>query len=100
MAIISLSLSGHRDSPAILTLALVLHAIIARKPLMSNLLLALSFISKFFGISLLPLFRKRARWPYMARAIWPVSAPRGRLALDMPSRPVNSVRLSKLKTLS
>lgn len=64
--IVSFSLSGHHDSLAILTLMLALLAIIARKPLMSNLLLALSFVSKFFSIIFLPLFLKRTRWSYLA----------------------------------
>lgn len=64
--IVSFSLSGHHDSLAILTLMLAFLAIIARKPLMSNLLLALSFVSKFFAIVFLPLFLKRTRWAYGA----------------------------------
>lgn len=64
--VVSFSLSGHHDSLAILALMLALLAIIARKPLMSNLLLALSFVSKFFAIVFLPLFLKRTRWAYGA----------------------------------
>lgn len=63
MVIISFSLSGRRDSLPIPTVALAHPAIIARKPLMSNLLLGLSFISKFFAIGFPPRPLKPARWP-------------------------------------
>lgn len=56
-----LSLPSHQDSLAIFTLMLSPLAIIARKPLMSNLLLAPSFVSKLFAATFRPMFLKRRR---------------------------------------
>lgn len=63
---ISFALCGHHDSLAIFTLMLANLFIIARKPLASNMFLALSFVSKFFALLFLPLFLKRSRWRYAA----------------------------------
>ncbi|MGH9449920.1 MAG: glycosyltransferase 87 family protein [Terriglobia bacterium] len=60
--LISFSLSGHYDSLAILALMLAVLLIIAHKPLLSNVLLALSFVSKFFAVLFLPLLLRRKRW--------------------------------------
>ncbi|MGH9396388.1 MAG: hypothetical protein ACRD18_06000 [Terriglobia bacterium] len=62
--LVSFSLCGHHDSLAILTLMLAVLSIIARKFLLSNLLLAFSFVSKFFALLFLPFFLKRTRWTY------------------------------------
>ncbi|MDE3181184.1 MAG: hypothetical protein KGM47_16190, partial [Acidobacteriota bacterium] len=62
--LISFSLSGHNDSLAILALLLSLLAIIARKPLWSHLLLAVSFVSKFFALLFLPAYAKKTRRSY------------------------------------
>lgn len=62
--VVSFALCGHHDSLAIFTLMLANLFIIARKPLLSNAFLALSFVSKFFALLFLPLFIKRSRWSY------------------------------------
>ncbi len=60
--LVSFSLCGHQDSLAIFTLMLAHLFIIRRKPVLSNVFLALSFASKFFALLFLPLFLKRPRW--------------------------------------
>ena len=60
--LVSFALCGHQDSLAIFTLMLAHLLIISRKPLLSNVFLALSFASKFFALLFLPFFLKRPRW--------------------------------------
>src|SRR5437762_3818780 len=64
--IISFALCGHHDSLAILTLLGANLFIIGGRPAMSIAFLALSFLSKLFAGALLPVFLRRARWPFAA----------------------------------
>jgi hypothetical protein len=65
--VVSFAMSGHHDSLAILTLLVSILFIIGRRAALSIVLLALSFLSKFFAGLLLPVFLsslRRARWAY------------------------------------
>jgi alpha-1,6-mannosyltransferase len=65
--VVSFAMSGHHDSLAILTLLVAVLFIIGRRPALSIVLLALSFLSKFFAGLLLPVFLsslRKARWAY------------------------------------
>lgn len=64
--VVSFALDGHHDSLAILTLLAAILLIISRRRLLSITFLALSFLSKFFALLLLPVFLKRTRWIYAA----------------------------------
>jgi hypothetical protein len=57
---------GHHDSLAIFTLLAAILFIILRKPALSLTFLALSVISKFFSVLLLPIILRRARAAYAA----------------------------------
>jgi hypothetical protein len=59
--IISFALCGHHDSLAILTLLTACLLIVTRRPILSFLFLALSFLSKFFPALLLPVFLAAAQ---------------------------------------
>ncbi len=63
--IVSFALCGHYDSLAIFTMMLAFVLLAVRKPLASHIFLALSFVSKFYALVLLPPFLKRTRWPYV-----------------------------------
>ena len=60
LVIISFAASGHYDSAAIVTLLLALLFIIGRRPLLSTAFLALSVLTKFFAVLLLPALLKTA----------------------------------------
>ncbi|MGH9433127.1 MAG: glycosyltransferase 87 family protein [Terriglobia bacterium] len=62
--IVAFALSGHHDSLAVFALLLANYLIIKQKPLLSNIFLGLSFLSKFFAAILVPVFLKRTRWAY------------------------------------
>ena len=62
--VVSFALCGHHDSLAILTLLAAILFIIGQRAALSIMFLALSFLSKFFALLLLPLFLKRTRWIY------------------------------------
>jgi hypothetical protein len=62
--VVAFSLCGHHDSLAILALLAANLFIIKHRQEMSIVFLALSFLSKFFGGILLPVFLKRTRWRY------------------------------------
>lgn len=62
--LLSFAMSGHFDSLAIVTLLAALWLLITNRPALSVGALALSFLSKFFPIMLLPTFLKRARLAY------------------------------------
>jgi hypothetical protein len=64
--VVSFALSGHHDSLAILTLLAACLLIIHRQPRWSAAFLALSALSKFFAVLLLPVFLKPARKTYAA----------------------------------
>jgi hypothetical protein len=64
--LISFALSGHHDSLAIFTLLAAILFIRLRKPALSFLFLALSVISKFFPVLLLPTILRRSRPAYAA----------------------------------
>jgi len=64
--LISFALCGHHDSLAIFTLLAAILFIILRKPALSLSFLALSVISKFFSVLLLPIIARRARPAYAA----------------------------------
>jgi hypothetical protein len=57
---------GHHDSLAIFTLLAAILFIIVRKPALSLSFLALSVISKFFSVLLLPIISRRTRPAYAA----------------------------------
>ena len=59
--LVSFAMSGHFDSLAIATLLAALLCLLTRRPGLSMAALALSFLSKFFPILLLPTFIKRMR---------------------------------------
>ena len=61
---ISFAMSGHHDSLAIFTLLAAILLITLGKPAFSVSLLALSVISKFFSLLLLPTFLRRTRLAY------------------------------------
>ncbi len=64
--LISFAMCGHHDSLAIFTLLAAILLITLRKPALSLAFLALSVISKFFSILLLPTILRRARPAYAA----------------------------------
>ena len=64
--LISFAMCGHHDSLAIFTLLAAILLIILRKPALSVLFLALSVISKFFSVLLLPIILRRTRTAYAA----------------------------------
>jgi len=64
--VVAFSLCGHHDSLAILALLAANLFIIKHRRGMSIAFLALSFLSKFYGGILLPVFLKRTRWSYAA----------------------------------
>jgi len=64
--VMSFAMCGHQDSLAILTLLAASLLIIHRKPRLSVAFLALSVLSKFFSVLLLPVFLKRSRMAYAA----------------------------------
>jgi hypothetical protein len=57
-AVVSFAMCGHLDSLAIFTLLAATLLIIARRPVLSGALLAVSVLSKFFAILFLPIFYK------------------------------------------
>ncbi len=62
--IVAFALCGHHDSLAVFALLLANLFIIKQKPLLSNIFLGLSLLSKFFAAILAPVFLKRTRWAY------------------------------------
>jgi hypothetical protein len=64
--VISFAMCGHHDSLAIVTLLAAILFIISERPILSIVSLALSFLSKFFALLLLPVFLKCTRWIYAA----------------------------------
>ena len=64
--LISFAMCGHHDSLAIFTLLAALLFIILRKPALSLSFLALSVISKFFSVLMLPIILRRTRLAYAA----------------------------------
>ncbi len=62
--VVSFALCGHHDALAILTLLVANLFIINQRPALSILFLALSALSKFFAVLLVPVFLKRTRWLY------------------------------------
>lgn len=64
--VISFAMCGHHDSLAILTLLAAILLIISERAALSIAFLALSFLSKFFALLLLPVFLKCTRWIYAA----------------------------------
>jgi hypothetical protein len=64
--VISFAMCGHHDSLAIFTLLASILFIILRKPALSVSFLALSVISKFFSLLLLPIILRRTRPAYAA----------------------------------
>jgi hypothetical protein len=64
--VLSFALCGHHDSLALLTLLGASLLIIHRKPRLSVAFLALSTISKFFSVLVLPVFLRRTRRVYAA----------------------------------
>jgi alpha-1,6-mannosyltransferase len=63
--IVSFAMCGHHDSLAIATLLAAILLIVYRKPALSVSFLALSVLSKFFSLLLLPLILKRTRAAYV-----------------------------------
>jgi len=63
--LLSFAMSGHFDSLAIVTLLTALWLLITNRPALSFGALALSFLSKFFPVVLLPTFLKRTRLAYV-----------------------------------
>jgi alpha-1,6-mannosyltransferase len=59
--LISFAMSGHFDSLAIFTFLAALLLLVTSRPALSMAALALSFLSKFFPVLLLPTFLKRVR---------------------------------------
>ena len=64
--VVSFAMDAHHDSLAILTLLAAILLIISERPILSIVSLALSFLSKFFALLLLPVFLKRTRSVYAA----------------------------------
>ena len=62
--LISFAMCGHHDSLAIFTLLAAILLLLLRKPALSLALLALSVISKFFSVLLLPTLLRRTRPAY------------------------------------
>jgi alpha-1,6-mannosyltransferase len=63
--LISFAMSGHFDSLAIVTFLAALFLLVTNRPALSMAALALSFLSKFFPVLLLPTFLKRVRLAYV-----------------------------------
>jgi alpha-1,6-mannosyltransferase len=66
VVLISFAMSGHFDSLAIFTFLVALFFLVTNRPALSMGALALSFLSKFFPVLLLPTFLKRARLPHLS----------------------------------
>jgi hypothetical protein len=66
--VVSFAMCGHHDSLAIATLLAANLLIIGRKPVLSYIFLALSFLSKFFPILLLPVFFREVKRGWYAYA--------------------------------
>jgi alpha-1,6-mannosyltransferase len=64
--LVAFAMSGHFDSLAIAVLLAALFFLLTRRQAASMFALALSFLSKFFPILLLPTFLKRVRPAYLA----------------------------------
>ena len=64
--LISFAMCGHNDSLALFTLLAAILFLIPRKPALSLSFLALSVMSKFFAVLLLPTFLRRTRPAYAA----------------------------------
>ena len=64
--LISFAMSGHFDSLAIVTFLGALLFLVTNRPALSMGALALSFLSKFFPVLLLPIFLKRVRIVHLA----------------------------------
>lgn len=64
--VVAFAMCGHHDSLAISALLAANLLIIADRRAASIVLLALSFLAKFFAAPLLPVFLKRSRWRYAA----------------------------------
>jgi len=62
--VVSFALCGHHDALAIFTLLVANLFIINQRVALSILFLALSALSKFFSLLLVPVFLKRTRWTY------------------------------------
>jgi hypothetical protein len=62
--LISFAMCGHFDALAIVTLLAALFFVVTNRPALSTAALALSFLSKFFPVLLLPAFFKRVRLAY------------------------------------
>jgi len=62
--IVAFALCGHHDSLAVFALLLANLLIIRQKPLLANIFLGLSVVSKFFAAILATVFLKRTRWAY------------------------------------
>lgn len=60
--VVSFALCGHHDALAIFTLLVANLFIINQRAALSILFLALSTLSKFFAVLLVPVFLKRTRW--------------------------------------
>jgi hypothetical protein len=66
--LVSFAMCGHHDSLAITTLLAANLLIIGRKPALSHIFLALSFLSKFFPVLLLPVFFREVKHRWYAYA--------------------------------
>jgi len=66
VVLISFAMSGHFDSLAIFTFLVALFFLVTNRPALSMGALALSFLSKFFPVLLLPTFLKRARLSHLS----------------------------------
>ena len=64
--LVSFAMCGHHDSLAIFTLLAAILLIALRKPALAVSFLALSVISKFFSVLLLPTILRRTRWAHTA----------------------------------
>ena len=64
--LVSFAMCGHHDSLAIFTLLAAILLIAMREPALAVSFLALSVISKFFSVLLLPTILRRTRWAYAA----------------------------------
>ncbi|HLV94919.1 MAG TPA: glycosyltransferase 87 family protein [Candidatus Acidoferrales bacterium] len=64
--LIAFAMSGHFDSLAIVALLTALLLLLRKRPALSTAAFALSFLSKFFPILLLPVFLKRVRARHLA----------------------------------
>ena len=64
VVLISFAMSGHFDPLAIVTFLAALFFFVTNRPALSIAAFALSFLSKFFPVLLLPAFLKRVRFAY------------------------------------